>query len=696
MGEKDDDDKKKKDDESNFFMKMLNSLNPFSGGFSIGGIFEMLLFVAIGGPLIYKALHSETVQGWLGKERVEGWLTSIDAFLEDKAPWLAHFLGAKEGAAAAYVEKMPHDDFVKKLTDDGKGLSPESAEVIYTYRADFIKTVTAANGSFSKEAATNDKTLFALLTSPDANVQKMMTELMPTLQTGSGGKISDGTKTVLASLQKIIATDKLDVLLDAKHRTRTIELLKQLAPGKLSTAEIEANFNILMADGTTNNIRTILTKLLTPQADGSFRSMQDIVMECKFDPNATESMKKATDALIKQNMGAIAGNSEDAKKVTGALVDQLDPETFKALTTISTTQYDADPAKDKAMRSAALNALVMKDVATATTFKKIADGVKDVASLPGEDLQNAVRTLQQTPAGALPAIVGIVGNGGDPVALKEVFAPEQRLVPNPLHARMSNTPEYLQVSPATYALRALMNGDNRAMIATAGTQNVADLIAIYSPEQKSVLTKGNLDVIVASAQQIATNPANQKDQLGNFCVLNAFVSLAANPEAAKQTFGVVSADQMSAFFSDATNSAAMTSLLANLDTSGLTPDQQRVFTSLKTHFGTQAKGLNAVLADHDSAQIVLDELQGKDMKAVIHDQLSWTRAFHYWTGTDQENMQYYITHDAPEAMRNNAGDIEAIMQDLKGAGVKVGTTGATASTVPFNGKTPNITSLGHQ
>ena len=94
------DDKKKKDQE-NWFMSMLSKLNPFGGGgFDLGSILMMMIFV----PVIYKVLNNDTVQGWIGKmfndkdgqggkEKVHEWFTGINAWIEDKAPWLAKLMG---------------------------------------------------------------------------------------------------------------------------------------------------------------------------------------------------------------------------------------------------------------------------------------------------------------------------------------------------------------------------------------------------------------------------------------------------------------------------------------------------------------------------------------------------------------------------------------------------------------------------
>lgn len=588
---------------SQFLSGMLDAINPFSGGFGIGSIFKTLLVVTG----VYFLMRNETVQNFVGKlfgedgpEKVKSFIDGISAKLGGLLPeGIADKLGLS-GTAGTYLESRS-DDQLRELL--GKSLSPEMTDIIVSERKAFFETVKEANGGKinGESDLTNDNAIFALITKQPALTKKLL-GAMNGSTTGGDSKTRDA---MYASLRKIVADDRLDVLLSSTHRATTLELVGTMLG--TNTAGLEAKLAPMLADANGKQmLRALLTEMLTPGNDGDMGKAMGNVLHGSNVPAGVKD--KALETLL-ANPAELVGDAN----LTGfaTLRKALGDAKLKEFLQLAT-----NPELDDAARSQAVQAFVMKKEHL-PAFKTFADGICQLDSLPKAEMRAPIAALKGIDAGALPTISTIAANGVDPQQLQGIFR-------NP-NAKPDAGYD------VKYIINQLLVSENRDLIRKAGTGNVialanggtpaattpnpmhsmltagnwswnafatpqppSPLFGIHqflpqAPAGNGILTQGNLDVLLKAidrldnrTQALTAEYQNDTPAAGASQVLSAFMAMA---DGNKEPLRKLKPETVAWFFNDPEYRGALEGLIKGLKIPAGAPGGQ-LFASLQQNWGT--------------------------------------------------------------------------------------------------------------
>lgn len=600
---------------SNILSWLMDNINPLNWNW---GSILMGLLVVTG---VYFAMRSEKVQEWIGhfldddghpgsgKEKVKGFVHKIDAFLENLLPdSICKKLGIS-GAAASMANSLTDDEFRKQLPGE---LPDPAKDVIVKYRKQFVDTVSNANGGkLSKETALNDKSLYAFLTSDDANVQSFVNALLPTLKnTGQGN--SKTQETVTKSIKQIVADDRLNVLLSDKYRRRTIALMLEMSGNTGLTVDVlDQQLNGMLQNGkATPALRALLNGFLgekgtgtsTATTDQGTSQSQGVGTGEATAPSTTNTPQNGTaqststppvqntDAQVLEAKINIALQSPalmvGAENVNAfnTMRQSMGDEKLKRLMMSASADYSDETAQMAAMQKA-----TMGDLPTLKALKTFADAAQIDKLRP--ELQGPIALLK-TYTGDVSYLWAMTTRN---VSLEEIAKVKTVFVPEsgPVNVH--------------YIMQQLLNKENRDLLKKADTRNVSGLLVTSIPnttaEEKAfraqatlMLSPQNLNTFIAATETIGTHAKELDQRAGNnaasvsaMTVLNATVSLMMGDNTA---FTALPPETVAAFFKDPTYSSAITKLVDAKNGITLPGSMGTILNSFKQHWGTVLQDQN--------------------------------------------------------------------------------------------------------
>lgn len=660
-------------------MGFLRGLLPGGeGGFGLGSIF-MMLFVVTG---LYFLARNEGVQEFVGKlfgeggkEKVKGFIDGISAKI---ASWLPDgkfkdMLGLGN-AAGQYLESRTDDQLNDMLKTDG-GLSPDAAALIVGNRKIFFDTVKQAHDGKigGKDDLTDDKTIFALITTQPEFVKKLLPTMLPPAGTALNEAQAKKRDELLVTLKKVVADERLGTLLSDTHRKNVLSIVALLSP-TTDVAAADAQISGLIAKNggqVPESLRAVFTKMLEPKTDGTLPTMKEAFDALLTDANLSTEEKKNTVKMVLSNPEPMVG--QENVKAFETLKQSLGDAKIDAFATILVNP-------DKEARTKEAKAFVM-NAENITAFKTFADAVKNPNLITDEDMRSAVVQLKSSSLAQLIAASKIAGR--DPALLDGVKAV---LMPNG------------KAVDAKGLLFQLMNANNRATIRQADTSSVAALIAASAPEKAATLTTANLEAMVAVAEKIGIHAAildganpNKPESARVGKVLNAFMDLVQKDATA---FKKLTATEVSTFFRDPEYAAAVEYLVQHI-----TPPEGNdaaLLTVMQKQWGSTTHNAQRTRpVDHDGlglAEVLADEKSVKALQNYMNGDL--LEMVGWWDGLrnynrnpktpkeEQENLKQYLyrENDTPSKIRENAPYIEAVVNALSKAGVSL--KGDAATTTP--------------
>ncbi len=531
---------KKKQQQQSLLSFLPDWLNPstwFSGGFSFGGILQMLIIAVVG----YFVASSETVQKWVGENISSDFAETIRGFTNKISLGIKSMMGEEltgEDMAAAFND-MSFDDALKHL----KGNVPDGVYDVLTKNKEtfeaFQATVKKANGGKLTKLPDdlfNAKTITALVASNPA----LVGDVLASLTKATGKNLSENDKKMVGQAKEafkaVVNSEQLDEWVNAKNRKTTVAMLKKIAP------EAAGTIDGLLAKGLDKNGKP------TPELRAMLTAMIDTMGAVDANGKPVKlpdgaALGVATMLLGDKNKPALLQLKQDLGGRFGDFAAALQAKDGSA--TIHCMKSENRPAVFKFANAIDLNAV------TDAGMKEQLQTLKDISH--NKNYANAVTNL---------------ANHNLDATKLETFFPAK--------------------AGAAGLMAGLANPEAQNFIAKAGTQNVAVILAANAPSAKAVLTQNNLDVLLAFGKTKAGGTQNSK-------VLGALMAMMVNHDAGPMA--ALKHNEISSYFSNEANATAFKTMLDGLKISG---PNANVLNVLRQHWGTTDDGLLEVLCDPKS------------------------------------------------------------------------------------------------
>ena len=533
------------------------------------------------------------------------------------------FLGVG-GALGETLSKMTFEEARTALKS--KGVSEAVLNVIANNPKswnDFVTTTKTANGKLSKpEDLTNEKSILALITQQPAMVLALATALTPKKGTTPTKEEKESLDAFLKTARVIIAGDGLTTLFNATNRKTTLDLLaalmadpkKPATQNTLLTPEILKAIGALDANGQpTQKLRTALTAMLEPKADGTIPNVaeQKLIMDKYF--SVTEMAKKP------ENAAAIYALAEPQLK---AALGAANVEPFKkAFTPAALAELSKiDGTKEEI---AAKQAAFFADKKNIMMTKAFVDAI-DVDTLPAP-IREAAKKLKVMDGKTLEAVTN---KGVDLSALQAIFVTKDK--------------DGNDIFDPAFTARRLMNNKNHLVIEKAGLANVMKLVEPFVDDKnRPLFTLHNVQAMLNAEKIMANSAPNLQNLPETNKVLTAFVRYITDDNTVP--LKNLKPEEIQHVFQNPDNNGAVRYLAQTLE---LPAEKQLPVNALKAYWGATPKaGIGAVFADADGAKLLQETLVNPSASSTLvdvfgPDKLLWAKG-----GVIRDNRQDLINYN---------------------------------------------------
>jgi hypothetical protein len=630
----------------------------FFGGFNFGSILMWGMMLTGIYFLAKSKIGQELIEKLVGNFKPETQATIL-GFLDT--------IGIGVDMTAA-LDKMPFDALKKKLTD-AKVPEPILAVVAKdpgtwsTFFATVKEANTDAKGKphVTLSSFTNDKTIFTLMTK-QPEMALALASAAKNLPASADGKPSDTAKQIAASIKAIVNSERLDVLLSPAHRENTLRIFTAALPAGLPirTDSLAA----IIAKGVDANGKATddLRKLLNAAIDGDASTalattmqgmkmseivaivdakkipdpvQKSVIQQIQKTPAAQAALDALSAALGKEQSAQLAAAVQGADGSKAAIRLLLKPENIHALpqmialvnqvpalraqfpykletlsNLIDRTGVTADRQPNAALTTL-LSAVSQAPTLTATdVMPAVTNYILNPTVANNRQAAPAVRALlasvdtsklskvelaqlqdfqtMLSPQGLI-AMSNIKANGVDPVKLGAAFT-------------VTGADGHSQPSGIKIA-QNLLSADARAVIRKAGIANLAVMTTQMSP----VLTQYNLAKLLKLGDDIDRIDANKTpaNRARNLDVIGAFANLTQPGIKPADAFKNVDEKELAGFFAVQGNKNAVYTLLHNLKSDAMPPQQRELIAYLVKH-----PDIFGAVDDTKSATVMLGLIKG--------------------------------------------------------------------------------------
>lgn len=621
------------------------------GGFLSGG-FGSILGILILGLLVYTIGQTK----W-GQELIEKGVSYLPEDWQVKAHGFLDMVGINTDMGPSLLAMADKDlPGLRKLITS-RGVPADVVSVIARDKdtfAAYLKTVQDANrddegkpGKINPTTMMNDKTIFELMTK-----QPVLVKLLAEGALKSGAGQNSGTaKNITEALRSIVASERVDTLLNGEHRENTLNLIKQIAKANnspISDEQLAAVLQVgLDASGkSTPNFRTFLSEALTRNDKGELQVDAALKNFADKEPTLAKRLFKAM--LAGPAAAPAPGQPATPATEEAAIIAAIKavPKNAKALQGLSDSLSDAENTQLLFLLKGNDPVGTMKFALAHRPQFDAFIKASDVTKLP-DAIKQPLLELAAIPPKAEKPILAILNKGIDPRSLLTVVTERNGSLTklNPRHL-----------------VTQLLDENNRKLVAAAGPDNVAELIRAYAPNAPAAINAANITAVLKATQAIADNPkmADATVRRDTVRVTAALADMLMNEKSTE--LQKLKPAEIANFFNDPVNSAALKQLLA--DTRGLPDKQQAMAQALLAHFDM----IERVAADKEKgAPFLLEALDKASKKKPDADTCknptkldSWVAGGIDFAGTD---MTWTGTKD--NIIGKNAEEIKHLLVDLQ-------------------------------
>lgn len=556
----------------------FNPLNWFSGGgggFSFGGIFQILIVGVIG----WIAGRSEWLQGMLNNVS-EGLGDKVHNGIAKMELWVKSLFGNGEEASKETQAEMFNIASYEDVKAHGADQLPPSIMKDKETFDTFKKTVLEANGGQLKNVddALSANTLFALATKQPELLKNVLKDFTQPGSMSAENKVRAGM--LFGSMSKIINSPMLDTLLNATNRKNTIALLYALSPEQ-SPEQVE---------------KMIVANL---GKDGKPSPMLRMGLNAALNDRAKQlGVVPSAETAAGQDAAAVGMNGPSADMMVKFGAEIMGEKNMPAMNNLKNALGDRFPEFAQVLASGDRNQLTLlcmkkENIDAVCKFAKVVD-LRAVH--PEYQEQLAILRDIGRDAQLKKSLSHVAEYQVTPDAVAGMFAPSSGAAPT-----------------ASFILYKMMDPVVQNDIKTLGTANVANTLGGLAPAYKAFLTPQNFDILLKNMDAISKNKtkiqgtqvttgANGKDVSSTVDltpqILTALTEMAVSNSTA--SFELIEANhpgKIAEFFQNKINRDAFGNIIRGLRIEGR---DGKMLATLRAHWGNIEDGLVEVMMDKES------------------------------------------------------------------------------------------------